>query len=325
MHDILISEGEKQLDERGFAMKIHHILVIMDPTIDQQPALFKAIEVAKRFDASIELFLVVHHSALSPKWFSKEHSQEQIINQYLQTKQRWLDTYLSLVTAENISVSSEVRWHTPLYAEILKKITECHADMVVKTTHQHPVIDRLLFTPNDWQLLKSCPVPLLLVKATSQPIYKNIMAAVDLKHTEDEFINLDEVIIETTAMMVEYFHAVGHVTHAYDPMGYELWPTSETDFLGFDLPSYDYKSYQNQRQEYHEKEFNQLVAHYGFDEKNIHSVNGIAAYQLIDTIKDEKIDLLIMGVRFHSGFVSSTAEKILDEVSCDILAIKATY
>ena len=306
-------------------MKIHHILVIMDPTIDEQPALFKAIEVAKRFDASIELFLVVHHSALTPKWFSPEHSQAQIITKYLKTKQRWLDTYLSQVTDENISVSSEVRWYTPLYAEILKKITECHADMVVKTTHQHPAIDRLLFTPNDWQLLKLCPVPLLLVKATTQPSYNNIMAAVDLKHTEDQLINLDEVILETTAMMAEYFNAIAHVTHAYDPMGSELWPTSGTAFLGFDLPSYDYKSYRDQLQEHHDKEFNQLVAHYGFDENNIHSVNGIAAHLLVDTVKDEKIDLLIMGVRFHSGFVSTTAEKILDQVSCDILAIKASY
>jgi len=306
-------------------MKIQHILVIMDPTIDEQPALFKAIEVAKKFDASIELFLVVHHSGLTPKWFNQEHPQEQIISNYLKTKQRWLDTYISLVTQENISVSSEVRWHTPLYAEILKKITECHADMVVKTTHQHPLIDRLLFTPNDWQLLKSCPVPLLLVKATSQHSYKNIMAAVDLKNTEDELINLDEVILETTAMMAEYFDAVAHVTHAYDPMGHELWPTSGTAFLGFDLPSYDYASYQDQLQEQHEKDFNQLVAHYAFDENNIHCVSGLASYQLVDTVKAEKIDLLIMGVRFHSGFVSTTAEKILDEVSCDILAIKATY
>ncbi len=306
-------------------MKIQHILVIMDPTIDEQPALFKAIEVAKKFDASIELFLVVHHSGLTPKWFNQEHPQEQIIRNYLNTKQRWLDTYLSLVSKENISVSSEVRWHTPLYAEILKKVTECHADMVVKTTHQHPLIDRLLFTPNDWQLLKSCPVPLLLVKSSSAPNYKNIMAAIDLKNTEDDLINLDEVILETTAMMSEYFHAVAHVTHAYDPMGYDLWPTSGTGFLGFDLPPYDYQSFQEQLKELHENEFNQLIAHYAFDEKHIHAFNGIASYQIVDTVKEENIDLLIMGVRVHSGFVSTTAEKILDEVNCDILAIKATY
>jgi universal stress protein E len=306
-------------------MKIQHILVIMDPTINEQPALIKAIEMAKRFDASIELFLVVYHSGLAPKWFNKEHPQEIIISNYLKTKQRWLDTYLSQVSSENISVSSEVRWHKPLYAEILKKITQCHADMVVKSTHQHPVFDRLLFTPNDWQLLKTCPVPLLLAKSSTTTAYKNVLAAVDLEKSDDERRDLDDIILDTTAMMSEYFNAVAHVIHAYDPMGHELWPGDHASMLGVEIPSYDYQGYHVQQKELHEKEFTQLVEHYAFEEKNIHFVAGIATNILVDGVNDEAIDLLIMGVRFHSGFVSSTAETILDEVDCDILAIKSSY
>ena len=313
-----------QSNKRGFAMKIQHILVVMDPTIDEQPGLLRAIEFAKKFDASIELFLVVHHSALAPKWFNKDHRQEQIINHYLKTKQRWLDTYLYEVTQENISVSSEVRWHKPLYAEILKKITECHADIVIKSTHQHPVLDRLLFTPNDWQLLKSCPVPLLLAKYPSTSIYKNVMAAVDLKKTEDECTNLDEAILDSTAMISEYFNAIDHVTHAYDPIGQELWPTMDSGIFGIDMSTYNYQLYQEQQYEYHQNQFAHLVEHYGFEDQNTHLVHGIASSQLIDLVNDENIDLLVMGVRFHSGFVGTTAEKILDEVNCDILAIKAT-
>ena len=306
-------------------MKIQHILVIMDPTIDEQPALSKAIEIAKRFDASIELFLVVYHSGLAPKWFNQEHPQEQIISDYLKTKQRWLDTYCSQVSSENISVSSEVRWHKPLYAEILKKITECHTDMVIKSTHQHPVLNRLLFTPNDWQLLKCCPVPLLLAKHSSTAAYKNVMAAVDLEKSEDERKDLDEVILDTNAILSEYFNAVAHAVHAYDPVGHELWPGEHINILGMDVPSYGYQGYQDQLKEQHEKEFTHLVDHYALDEKSIHFVHGIASNQLVDVVNDENIDLLIMGVRFHSGFVSSTAEKILDEVNCDILAIKSSY
>lgn len=308
-----------------FVMKIEHILVIMDPTIDVQPALSKAIEVAKRFDASIELFLVVYHSGLAPKWFNQEHPQEHIISNYLKTKQRWLNTYLSQVSRQNISVSSEVRWNKPLYAEILKKITECHADMVVKSTHQHPVLDRLLFTPNDWQLLKCCPVPLLLAKLSTAPTYTNIMAAVDLEKSEDERKDLDDVILDSNVVMSEYFNAFTHVIHAYDPTGHELWPGEHINILGMDVPSYDYQGFHDQLKEQHENEFSQLVEHYAINESNIHFVQGIATNQLVDVVNDENIDLLIMGVRFHSGFVSSTAEKVLDQVNCDILAIKSSY
>lgn len=84
-------------------MKINHILVIMDPTIEQQPALLKAITLAKRCHAAIELFLVVHHSALTPSWLNREHPQEHVIAEYLKSKQRWLDSYLTLGLKEKIS------------------------------------------------------------------------------------------------------------------------------------------------------------------------------------------------------------------------------
>ncbi|MBA6256124.1 MULTISPECIES: universal stress protein [unclassified Colwellia] len=306
-------------------MKIQHILVIMDPTIDEQPALVRAIQFAKKFDASIELFLVVHQSGLTPKWFNKEHPREEIIHHYLKTKQRWLNTYLSQVTQENISVSSEVRWHKPLYAEILKKVTQCHADIVIKSTHPHPLLERLLFTPNDWQLLKACPVPLLLAKSHSTTAYNNVMAAVDLKKVEDERTNLDKDILDTNAMMSEFFNAVAHVTHAYDPIGQEIGPSMGSGLFGFHLSTEDYQLYQDQQQEYHESEFAHLIEHYGLDEKNTYLVHGIASAHLIDISKDKDIDLLIMGVRLHSGFVGTTAENILDQVNCDILAIKPSY
>jgi universal stress protein E len=168
-------------------------------------------------------------------------------------------------------------------------------------------------------------VPLLLAKHSSTAAYKNVMAAVDLEKSEDERKDLDEVILDTNAMMSEYFNAVAHVTHAYDPMGYELWPGEHLNILGMDVPSYDYQGSQVQLKEQHEKEFTQLVDHYALDEKNIHFVHGIAANILVEVVNDENIDLLIVGVRDHSGFVSTTAEKILDEVNCDILAIKSSY
>lgn len=305
-------------------MKIKHILVIMDPTIDQQPALSKAIALAKVFDASIELFLVVYHSGLTPKWFNQEHPREQIIANYLNTKQRWLDTYLADVAKEQLLVTSEVRWHKPLYAEILRKIDECHADLVIKSTHQHPSMNKILFTPNDWQLLKSCPAPLLLAKASTPENYTNVMAAVDLDTSVNkEEKSLDSIILDTTVMIAEYLNASAHVIHSYDPMGHELWQGGDIGVFGYDIASFDSMLTQEQLLEFHEKEFSRLIDHYAFDEQHSHLVQGLVQYNLQEAVDQHQIDLLVMGVRSHSGFISNTAEKILDEINCDILAVKS--
>ncbi|WDE08059.1 universal stress protein [Thalassomonas viridans] len=304
-------------------MKINHILVIMDPTIEEQPALLKAIPLAKKCDAAIELFLVVHHSALAPSWLNREHPQEHVIAEYLQSKQRWLDDYLGLGIKENIAITSEVRWHKPLHREILKKITESSPDLVAISTHQHSAIEQLNFNANDWQFLKTCPVPLLLAKANTGTEYQNIMAAVDLKKPPNGEFYLDKEIIDTCVMLSEYLETSAHINHVYDPKGQELWQGNNLSLLGFNMPSYISPVPPSQLESYHRTEFYRLIEHYAFDDTNIHLDTGIPGNRLTRNVIKHKIDLLIAGVRCHSGFIGNTTGNIVDHVNCDILALKA--
>jgi len=299
-------------------MKINHILVIMDPTIEQQPALLKAISLATKCHAAIELFLVVHHSALAPSWLNREHPQEHVIAEYLKTKQRWLDGYLALGIDENIAISSEVRWHKPLHGEILKKIAETKTDLVVLSTHQHSAIEQLNFSANDWQFLKSCPVPLLLARANNQAGYQSIMAAVDLKGKSE----LDKGVLDTCVMLSEYLDAAAHVSHVYDPKGHELWQGNNLSLLGLNIPAYVSPVPPEQLESYHRTEFYRLIEHYAFEDENIHLDTGIAANRLTRNVIKHKIDLLVMGVRNDSGFIGNTTGRLVDHVNCDLLALK---
>jgi len=40
-------------------------------------------------------------------------------------------------------------------------------------------------------------------------------------------------------------------------------------------------------------------------------------------VEEQKIDLIVMGTSYHSGLIGSTIEKILDEVNCDVMAVRA--
>ena len=68
-------------------MDIKRILVDMDPMSEEQPALTRAITLAKQFDASIELFLVVYNSSLMVEWFFDNEQLEKVKLAYLKTKQ----------------------------------------------------------------------------------------------------------------------------------------------------------------------------------------------------------------------------------------------
>ena len=303
-------------------MDIKHILVDMDPVNEQQPALTRAITLAKKFDASIELFLVVYNSSLMVEWFFDSEQLEKVKLAYLKTKQRWLDTYVSQVADAKIPVSVDVRWHKPIYEGINKKVKESKADLVIKSTHRHPAINKIFFTPNDWQLLKSCPVPLILTKRDCSDEYSNIMAAVDPTQSHGKPEGLDKVILDTTIDLSKTLSATAHVTHCYEPISSKMWQGVGANSPGLGLSFDEYEDYFDQLQTFQNEQFTNILSNYNFDEEDKHLESGDAVNLLPELVDKNNIDLLIMGTTYRTGLLGSTAEKILDNIHCDIMAVK---
>ncbi len=303
-------------------MKIKHILVDMDPTKDEQPALQKGIMLARQFGASIELFLADYHSGLVTNWLWNEAQTEKAKKAYIASKQRWLDSYLAMVTDEKLSVSTDVRWHKPVYEGVIEKAIDCNADLVIKSTHFHPKLNKLFFTPNDWQLLKRCPVPLLLAKDSTANEYGQIMAAVDPARSHDKPECLDKMILSTVNELSTKLSANAQVAHCYESVGVELWHDLGVGAHGLDMQSFDHVEYLKQLEKHHREEFEKLIEGYEFNESNRHLENGVAHKLLPDIVKDCDIDLLVMGATYRTGLIGGMAEKILDEINCDVLALK---
>lgn len=303
-------------------MDIKHILVDMDPMNDQQPALTRAIILAKKFNASIELFLVVYNSSLMVEWFFDNEQLEKVKLTYIKTQQRWLDTYVSEVADAKIPVSVDVRWHKPIYEGINKKVKESNADLVIKSTHRHPAINKIFFTPNDWQLLKTCPVPLLLAKQDCFDEYSHIMAAVDPTQSHGKAEGLDKVILDTTIDLSKVLPATPHVTHCYEPISSTMWQGVGANTPSLGLSFDEYADYFEQLKSFQNEQFTKIVSSYNFDEENKHLESGDAVNLLPELVDKNNIDLLIMGTTYRTGLMGSTVEKILDNIHCDILAVK---
>ncbi len=303
-------------------MKVKHILVDMDPTQAEQPALTKAIILAKEFGASIELFLVDYHNGLVANWFFNERRLEELKAAYLASKKRWLDSYVNQVVDAGISVSTDVSWHKPLYEAINQKVVESHADLAIKSTHRHPTVNKIFFTPNDWQLLKTCPVPLLMVKSHTANNYRNIMAAIDPSQSHDKAQCLDKIILDTTQALSVKLSAVAHVAHCYQPVDMQLWNAAGLNEYQLDIPVPDHQKYLEQLNQHHIDEFTQQIKNYNFAKENQHIEAGFVSSQLLKIVDKQQIDLIVMGTTYRTGLLGSTVENLLDDINCDILAVK---
>ncbi|MCW8832561.1 MAG: universal stress protein [Colwellia sp.] len=310
---------------------IKHILVVMDPMREQQPALTRAISLAKLTSANIELFLVVYNKQLVSHWTFDAEQLALLRKDYLSSKLRWLETYVNEVVEQGLMVKLDIKWHKNIATAVLDKAEQVSADIVIKSTHQHPTLNKLFFTPTDWRLLQQCHKPLLLVKSPTDTLsnhveqtsnYKVIMAAVDPAKAHDKPAGLGKVIIDASAGLAALFEANIHVSHCYQPVGIEMWQGMSSVGMDQSLPMMDFKEYQQSIEDYHQKLFDELVDDYGFEYSSLHLVSGEVEFELAELVQKKQVDLLVVGMGDNVGFTGNTVEKILDNVHCDILSVK---
>jgi len=303
---------------------IKTILVVMDSCSDQQASLIQAINIAEKTSASIELFLVVYNSQCVSHWNLEQAQLDDLKKEYLASKVRWLSTYIPEIKALNIVVTIDVVWHADVSCAVLAKVDNTDVSMVIKSTKQDSIINKIFFTPSDWQLLEHCPVPLLLTKNIKEYSYQRIMAAVNPEETHNTVEKLDAKILQASLVMSELFDSQTHVCHCYQPIGVELWQGMSSVGMDHSLVNGDFNDYSEAIKFHHKVAFDELLSGYTFDEQLTHLVAGIAECELPELVTEHQVDLLVMGMGNNGKFIGNTIEKILDNVECDILSIKCT-
>ncbi|KGJ86506.1 universal stress protein [Colwellia psychrerythraea] len=301
---------------------IKSILVVMDDNSDRQTALIQAINIAEKTSATIELFLVVYKNEFVSHWNFNQEQLDALQKEYIASKLRWLETYLPEVKALDIVVHFDVVWHADVSCAVLTKAAKVNASMVVKSTQKSSMINKMFFTPCDWQLLEHCPVPLLLTKNRDDDSYHKVMTAVDPEKTHNKVEKLDVNILQAGLVMAELFDAQVHVCHCYQPIGIELWQGMSSVGMDHSLINGDFHEYSDAIKAHHQAAFSELLSNYTFDEQLTHLIAGSAEYEIPELVKSQQVDLLVMGMANNGKFIGNTVEKVLDNIDCDILSLK---
>jgi universal stress protein E len=307
---------------------IKKILIDLDPTKEKQPALERGIYLAKKYEASLTLFLVVYNRGLVASLFFDSEQLEAAKTGFVNSQKAWLESYYSAARDQGVDCDMKIVWAKPVYEAINKQANDGNYDLVIKSTHKHPTMEKILFTPNDWQLLKTSKVPIILTKSGANPVYANIMAAIDPSNRHDHSEQLDPKILRVTREIAGGVDAKAHAAHCYDPIAYQLWTDIGVGMgtgmgpADFTMGQDNYDRYIDQLKEDNEKTFNDAISAVNFPKDNLHLEEGYPEQILPNLVEGNDIDLLVMGTSYHSGLIGSTIEKILDDVSCDVMAVQ---
>ena len=277
---------------------LHYIFTVIDPTQDEQPALQRAIALASD-NSYVHAFLCDYSSEQELNDASSKHEAKH------QVQVRSHELLSKVITAAgdvNCKIGKEVYWNQSWPKSVTLASGRQGADLVIKTIS--PSRDKVMqFKSTDRYLLRnaSCPVLLALPEQTGE--YKKIVAAVDLESADETHMRLNHSVISSARQAAERTGAELYVVSAY------------ADHLNQDLLEEVEGATQQE----------QVAQTFGIPAQHVFLERGPAKDVILEASNSLNADMLVIGTSARKGLagalLGNTAEKLLAEISCDVLAV----
>ncbi len=305
--------------------KFSKIMCVVDPDVEAQPGLQRGAWLARHLGAELELLICYYNEYLSDGRLDKYPSLENAHEDILDGLKRYLESLAAPLRESGLVVNTTSTWDHPLHEGIIRHAIRCDADIVFKDTHHHSVISRALLTNTDWNLIRSCPVPLWLVKPQDIAEKPTFVAAIDPLHEHDKPAALDDEILVISKALADATDADVLAFHSYDPRIAVATATANA-YIPVSLP---FDEIEKQMHEQHEKRFNEIVTFHAIDAGRSHLVAGVTHEELPEFAQKVAADVVIMGAvsrnRWKRLFIGATAERTLEHLPCDLLIIKPDW
>lgn len=287
-------------------IRLESILVVAERTDAAHHALLKGYVLARHFGARLELFHCdsEHALALRHSYDSRgvEHSREAC----LADGRRFLDALRQSVVSDDVPIALDVACESPLYEGIVHKVLTSCPDLVIKSVglgNDH----RGTFSASDSQLVRTCPVPLMLTRGRPWSVPPRFLAAVDL--APEEFPGTARAIVNAGAYLAQGCR--GRLDLVYSN---RLRDTGT-------LPASSARAGEDAEAALRALAGDCRIAAYGS-----HVLSGEPEDALLDFVAQRHFDVVLLGAlghqRVYTQLVGSLTAKLIDGLDCDFVLMK---
>jgi len=311
--------------------RFKNILYVNEPAVDQASTIARAVSLAQNNQANLTVVDVIPTQVatasigLPPGAPISPESRAVIATGHRKT-------------LESLVASQQNRLHIRLevlvgktFLEVIRAVLGNAYDLVVKPAEDPTWLQRL-FGSDDMHLLRKCPCPVWLMKASEKSNYSSILAAVDLDPfnplTSDRELNRE--ILEVASSLALSDFATLHIAHAWEAI-------AETTLMSRGGASLErVADYVGKEGSLHSKglymlgeELREWIGNEAYNHLSprFHLPRGPATKMIAPLAAELRADVVVMGTIARTGIsgliIGNTAEAILDQLSCSVLAIKA--
>lgn len=298
-----------------------NILVVIDPTTNEQKALKRAIDLATSIHATgsqvnVSAFLSIFDFSYEMTTILSSDERDVMRQSVIKDKEIWLKSIISELNPA-IKIDCKVVWHNRPFEAIIERVIEDNYDLVIKGTHQHDKLKSVVFTPTDWHILRKCPCPVLLVKEHEWPINGNILAAVNVGSDEEEHHSLNIKITKEAKQLAELIRANVHLVNSF--------PGTPVN-IAIEIPEFNSNEYNDTMHKHHEQAMISHANQFDISVVNTHVEEGLPETVIEQVANKLDAELVILGTVGRTGFsaalIGNTAEHVIDQLNCDVLALK---
>lgn len=299
-----------------------NILFIADNAKGEKAALTKILQLAARYKARVTVMAVMEKY---PESFHTMESNAALLRMYdaiLKKRGEELRDLIKVAGQKANKVKAEVLIKQGIdYIEIVRQVKAGMHDLVAKASDNNSGLVGVLFGTLDMQLLRKCPCPVFIMKARKKIMHSKILAAVDLNRSSKERTELDQTIVQLASDMAEMEEGTLDLIHTWQ-LSFEKKLRNEEKIRSYKTVDVMLKEIRALEK----KNLETLVEEFAEIEPRTHLIKGSPQEVIPRFVKARRFDLVVMGTVGRSGvagfFIGNTAEKILNGLSCSVLAIK---
>jgi universal stress protein E len=300
----------------------NRILVVIEPENHPQDVAARASWLAQLTGSDLHLILCDPDAGSLTRGIFISNETRDLARQIRTAQKEMIDDIASVARERGVNVTTGILDERPAADAIVQLALEMEPRYVVKGTEYHSIAERAIFVDTDWQLIRTCPFPLWLVKPhelSEQPV---VVAAVDPVHEHDKPAELDQLIVDSAKAITDATKGEVHMLHTYqDIVG--IGKEATRTFKPIELPVDELS--EKIRTE-HREQLDALAAANGIDARHTHQLPGSTKDVLPTFARTENADVVVMGALARWGLrrmvIGSTAERVLDHLPCDILIVR---
>jgi len=288
-------------------LDLRKVVVVIDPDSESQPALEKLLALAKLADFDIRMVACDYTQYLVEGYYFDAVDLPRLREEYLKERKVALEAIAAPIRENGLNVETAAFWGHPGYELLIRDAVEFGADLLIHHTRRHSALSRMFLSNDDWQLVRCCPIPLLLVKEKVWKELPAVLAAVDPKHSRHKPQGLDHKILKVAKQIADAVKGDLTVMHSFNEI-----PLSGT--------------YMKEARDAHQVAFSKLMADFDIPEAQCRLVEDAPEFGLQQLEAELQVDLVVMGAISRSlvsdVFIGNTTERVLDYLESDVLILK---